>query len=105
MRQAPPGEPAVGVSDASRLPKVGRRAAGALLSSAIVSTAIVVGYFVLPLSSAITTATAFVLAGGLCNLALPLAWHLWSIPPPPYPPGRAGAPPAPPLPLFLLGFA
>ncbi|MFL6132517.1 MAG: potassium channel family protein [Nocardioidaceae bacterium] len=105
MRQAPPGEPAVGVSDASRLPKVGRRAAGALLSSAIVSTAIVVGYFVLPLSSAITTATAFVLAGGLCTVALLLAWHLRSILRSPYPRVRAVAALATTVPIFLVVFA
>src|SRR3954451_13409774 len=105
MRPAPPRQPAVGVSPSRGVPPVRRRAARSLLSSAIVSTAVVAGYFVLPLTSALTTATAFVLAGGLCTVALLLAWHLRSILRSPYPRVRAVAALATTVPIFLVVFA
>jgi hypothetical protein len=77
----------------------------ALVSSAIVSTAVVVGYFVLPLSSALTTTTLLVLTGGLTAVALLLTWHLLAIIRSPYPRVRAIAALATTVPLFLVVFA
>jgi voltage-gated potassium channel len=105
MSQAPTGPPAVGVDRPRLPPHVRRRAARALLSSATVSTAVVTGYFVLPLSSAFTTATVLVLVGGLSTVGLLLVWHLRSILRSPYPRVRAVAALATTLPVFLVVFA
>jgi preprotein translocase subunit YajC len=81
------------------------RAVGALVSSAVASVAVVVAYFVLPFSSALTTDTTLVLLGGLGAVVLLLAWHLWSIVRSPYPRVRAVAALATTVPVFLVVFA
>jgi len=106
MSEAPPREPAVGQSEARRrTPQSRRRAVGALLSSVAVSAVAVTGYFVLPLSSALTTRTVVVLGAGLGAIALLLAWHLLSIIRSPFPRVRAVAALATTVPLFLVVFA
>ena len=89
----------------TRVQSVRRGALRALLSSATVSTAVVVGYFVLPLTSALTTSTCLVLVGGLSAVVLLLAWHLRAITRSPFPRVRAIAALATTLPLFLVLFA
>ena|SRR4051812_23502166 len=105
MSQAPPGRPAVRVPPTRREPDIRRRAARALVSSGFVSIAVVTLYFVLPLSSAVSTATVLVLAGGLVAVAILLVWHLRSIIRSPYPRVRAVAALATTVPVFLVVFA
>jgi len=107
MTKAPARAPATAVSghDEYRLPGVRRRATWALLSSGAVSTVVVVAYFVLPLSSAVTSETVLWLTVGLIVLALLLAWHLRSIIRSPYPRIRAVTALATTVPLFLVLFA
>jgi voltage-gated potassium channel len=107
MSEAPPrrrSSPGLPDATAAR-PGVRRRATAALLSSLGVSTAVVTGYFVLPLSSALTTATVLVLVGGMTVVAVLLGWHLRSIIRSPYPRVRAVAALATTVPLFLVVFA
>src|SRR3954447_17710615 len=107
MTKAAPRASAAAVSgrDAYGVPGVRRRATWALVSSATVSTVIVVAYFVLPLSSAVTSQTVLWLTGGVIVLALLLAWHLRSIIRSPYPRIRAVTALATTVPLFLVLFA
>jgi voltage-gated potassium channel len=107
MTKAAPRASAAPVSgrDAYDVPGVRRRVTWALVSSATVSTVIVVAYFVLPLSSAVTSETVLWLTGGVIVLALLLAWHLRSIIRSPYPRIRAVTALATTVPLFLVLFA
>ena len=82
-----------------------RHAALSLLQSALVSTAIVVSYFVLPLASPLTTATVLVLLLGLAVVAGLLTWHIRGIARSPYPRARTVTALATTLPLFLVVFA
>lgn len=82
-----------------------RRAARAMAYSVLVSLLIVVAYFVLPLSSAVTATTAVTLALGLSLIVLVLAWHLHEIIRSPYPRVRAAAALVTLVPLFLVVFA
>ena len=107
MSEAPPREPAAaaGQHTPSREPRSRGRAVGALVSSAVVSVAVVVGYFVLPFTSTLTRATVVLLGVGLCAVVLLLAWHLRSIVRSPYPRVRALAALATTVPIFLVVFA
>jgi len=104
MTQAPPGT-AAAPGHGPGASGVRRPATRALLSSAAVSIVAVVGYCLLPLSSALTSETVLWLTGGLVALALLLAWHLGSIIRSPYPRVRALAALATTVPLFLVLFA
>src|SRR3954470_23186364 len=105
MNEVSPRRPAVDRSGPTRAAtESNRRTVGALVSSAIVSTIVVVGYFVLPLSSALTTTTGLVLAGGLLAVTLLLIWHMRSIIRSPYPRVRAVAALATTVPVFLVVF-
>jgi voltage-gated potassium channel len=84
---------------------VRRRAVRSLLSSAVVTTFVIVCYFVLPLSSSLTTDTVLLLAAGLVAVSALLAWHLRSIMRSPYPRVRAVAALATTVPIFLVLFA
>jgi hypothetical protein len=66
---------------------------------------VIVGYFVLPFSSAFTTTPGLLLLAGLVGLGGLLAWHLRSILRSPYPRVRAVAALATTVPLFLVLFA
>jgi voltage-gated potassium channel len=90
---------------APRTKPVRRRAARSLLSSGLVSTFVIVGYFLLPLSSAFTSTTVVLLIAGLVGLSALLAWHLRSILSSPYPRVRAVAALATLVPMFLVLFA
>jgi voltage-gated potassium channel len=106
MTKAIPGAPADGdFGPASRVRGERRRATRALVSSGTVSTVVVVAYFVLPLSSALTSETLLWLACGLVAVTLLLAWHLRSILRSPYPRLRAVAALATTVPVFLVVFA
>jgi len=87
------------------VPGVRRKATRSLLSSAAVSTLVVVAYFVLPLSSTLTSATVLWLVGGLVAVAVLLAWHVRSIVRSPYPRIRAVTALATTVPVFLVVFA
>lgn len=84
---------------------VRRRAARSLLSSGLVSTVVIVCYFVLPFTSAFTTSTVLLLGLGLVGVTGLLVWHLRSILRSPYPRVRAVAALATTVPLFLVLFA
>jgi hypothetical protein len=89
----------------SMVPQVRRRARRSLLMSGFVSVALVVGYFLLPLNSDLTTTTVLTLGGGIVLIAVLLVWHLRSIITSPYPRVRAVAALATTIPLFLVVFA
>src|SRR3954451_7147917 len=104
MSEAPPrGPAAVPEHDAPRRVLENRgRALRSLISSGVVSVAVVVGYFVLPFTSAFSAATGLLLGGGLCVVVLLLAWNLRSIVRSPYPRVRAAAALATTVPVFLV---
>lgn len=93
----------------------GRQASGGLLSgrpglrsllrSLLVSTVVVVGYFVLPLTSAVTVGTTLFLLVGLGLVTGLLVWQIRSIVRSPYPLARAVGAMAVTIPLFLIVFA
>ena len=86
-------------------PRARRRLAlASLLRSAVVSVAIVVGYFVLPMTK-LQTAEAGVLVAGIVVVALLLAWQIRQITRSPYPRIRAAGALATSVPLFLIIFA
>src|SRR4051812_41765124 len=106
MSEAPPRGPAAVPEHAPPLlPENRGRAVGSLISSGVVSVAVVVAYFVLPFTSAFSTATGLVLGGGLCAVMLLLAWHLRSLVRSPYPRVRAVAALATTVPIFVVVFA
>jgi voltage-gated potassium channel len=86
-------------------PAMRRRATRALLSSTAVSALVVAAYFVLPLSSTLTSETVLWLAVGLIAVALLLAWHVRSIIRSPYPRIRAVAALVTTVPVFVVVFA
>jgi voltage-gated potassium channel len=86
-------------------PQVRRKAKRSLLTSGLVSVAVVAGYFLLPMNSDLTTTTVITLAGGLVAIAALLVWHVSSIVSSPYPRVRAIAALATTIPLFLVVFA
>jgi hypothetical protein len=73
--------------------------------SGLVSLLTIGCYFVLPLSSAVTTTTAVTLVLGLGLIIVVLFWHVRSIVRSPYPRVRAAAALATILPLFLVVFS
>jgi len=86
-------------------PRARRRLAlASLLRSAVVSVAIVVGYFVLPMTK-LQAAEAGVLVAGIAVVALLLAWQIREITRSPYPRIRAAGALATSVPLFLIIFA
>ena len=82
-----------------------RRALMMLVGSALVSTAIVGAYFVLPLSSDLATDTAVELVLGLTVLAALLAWQVRAILRSRYPAAQAVSALVVSVPLFLTLFA
>lgn len=84
---------------------VRRRALLSLLQSGLVTTVIVVAYFVLPLSSPLTTATALMLFLGCAFVIALLAWQIRAITRSPYPRIRAFTALVTTLPVFLVVFA
>ncbi len=82
-----------------------RRAVRSLLRSALVSVAVIIGYFILPLSSPLTTATVLVLVLGLAVVIALLAWHIHGIARSPYPRVRTVTALGTSLPVFLVVFA
>jgi voltage-gated potassium channel len=89
-----------------QLPKRVRRrlAVTSLLRSLLVSVAIVVGYFILPMSR-LDGALAVELGGGLAVVTLVLGWQIREIARSPYPRVRAIGALATSVPLFLTVFA
>ena len=89
-----------------QLPARARRrlALASLLRSVAVSVAIVVGYFVLPMTK-LQAAEAGVLVAGIAVVALLLAWQIREITRSPYPRIRAAGALATSVPLFLIIFA
>jgi voltage-gated potassium channel len=102
---APPPGPDTRGADPRRTAPTRRRAARSLLSSGLVTVILILCYFVLPLSSALTTTTALLLGIGLVAVSALLVWHLRSILRSPYPRLRAVAALATTVPLFLVLFA
>jgi hypothetical protein len=86
-------------------PQVRRRARRSLVTSGLVSVAVIAAYFLLPLNSELTTTTVVTLTGGLVAIAGLLVWHISSIVGSPYPRIRAIAALATTIPLFLVVFA
>jgi hypothetical protein len=82
-----------------------RRAAEALLVSALFTILIVACYFLLPFETAVTTATALTLVLGLGLVLAVLVWQVRSILRSPYPRVRAAAALATSVPLFLVVFS
>lgn len=82
-----------------------RRAARSFLESTLVSTAMVVAYFVLPFDSSMNTSTVLVLFLGLVLVVAVLTWHIRGIIRSPYPRVRTVNALATTLPLFLVVFA
>ncbi len=82
-----------------------RRAVRSLLQSALVSTAVIVGYFVLPFTSPLSTSTAVLLFLGLAVVAALLTWQIRAITRSPYPRARTFTAMATTLPVFLVVFA
>jgi uncharacterized membrane protein YecN with MAPEG domain len=81
-----------------------RLAAASLLRSLVVSLAIFVGYFVLPMEH-LDTNTVLQLTVGLVFVAALLAWQMYSIARSPYPRIRAVGALATTVPLFFAVFA
>lgn len=82
-----------------------RLALASLLRSLFVALAILVGYFVLPLSSHLATDTGLELLAGLLVLAVLLTWQVRSIVRSPYPAVQAIGALMVSAPLFLILFA
>ena len=82
-----------------------RRPLMMLVGSALVATAIVSAYFVLPLSSDLAADTSVELALGLMVLAVLLAWQVREILRSPYPAAQAVSALVVSVPLFLTLFA
>ncbi len=80
-------------------------ALASLLRSLLVATALVVGYFVLPLSSSLAADTIVELVAGLAALAVLLTWQVRSILRSPYPAAKGLGAIVVSAPLFLLLFA
>lgn len=76
-----------------------------LLRSVLVSMVIVVGYFVLPFTSPLTSNTILVLVGGVGLVAALLVWEIRSIRVSPYPRVRAVGTLLLAMSLFLVVFA
>jgi voltage-gated potassium channel len=70
-----------------------------------VSTAAVVCFFTLPLSSALTTTTSLTLVAGLSTVTVLVVWQVRSILRSPHPRARAVAAIVTTVPLFLVVFA
>jgi hypothetical protein len=81
------------------------RALVTLAGSLLVSAAIVVGYFVLPLRSTLAVDTAVELLAGLTVLGLILAWQIRAILRSPYPAVQGFSALVVTLPLFLTIFS
>ena len=77
----------------------------ALLRSFLVATAIIVAFFVLPMSSAVALGGALTLVGGLLTVGVVLVWHIRMILVAPYPAARAVSALVVTVPLFLVVFA
>jgi hypothetical protein len=73
--------------------------------TSVVSVAVVVVYFALPLSPQRSAVGWLTVVGGLAGVAALLVWHLRSIIVSPYPRVRAVAAMATTIPLFLVVFA
>lgn len=87
-------------------PKSRRRlAAAALIRSLLATAAIVVGYFVLPLTSHLATDSLVQLAFGLLGVAVLLTWQVWLIVRSPYPAVQALIAMVLTVALFLIIFA
>lgn len=82
-----------------------RRAATTVLRSLLIAATVVVGYFVLPLSSSLAVDTALELLIGLLALSALLTWQVRQILRSPFPALQAFAALAVALPLFLTLFA
>ena len=81
MAGRPPGDPSVrGGLTQHLVPQERRRATRALLESAVVSVAVVGGYFVLPFSSRLTATTWLLLVGGLLLVAALLVGFVGAVP-------------------------
>jgi hypothetical protein len=80
----------------------GHPVAWSLVKTGLVSVAVVVAYFVLPMSAQRTAAGWLTLAGGLVLVTGLLVWHLRSIIVSPHPRVRAVAAVATTIPLFLV---
>ena len=80
-------------------------AIASLLRSLLVASALVVGYFVLPLSSSLAVDGALELAAGLAVLAVLLTWQVRSILRSPYPVAKGIGALVVSVPLFLVLFA
>jgi voltage-gated potassium channel len=79
--------------------------AWSLVMSGVVSVAVVMAYFALPLSTQRTAGGWLILTVGLVVVAALLVWHLRSIIVSPFPGVRAVAAVATTIPLFLVVFA
>lgn len=93
-------EPAVPLSHPWR-----RRAAVTLAGSVLAASAIVVGYFVLPLTSSLAVDSVLELLGGLTLLSLLIVWQIREILRSPYPAVQAFSALAVILPGFLTLFS
>lgn len=82
-----------------------RLAIASLVRSLLVAAALVVGYFVLPLSSSLAVDGALELAAGLAVLAALLTWQVRSILRSPYPVAKGVGALVVSVPLFLVLFA
>jgi len=81
-----------------------RLALASLLRSVAIAVAIIVAYFVLPMTK-LQTGDAGVLVSGIAVVALLLAWQIREITRSPYPRIRAAGALATSVPLFLIIFA
>lgn len=93
------------VSEDQSRPARRRRAVITITRSLVVATAIVVGYFLLPMTSPIAIDTLFELTLGLFALGALLTWEIFGILRSPYPGVQAVATLVTTLPLFLTIFA
>jgi len=82
-----------------------RLAVASLLRSLLVASALVAGYFVLPLSSSLAVDGVLELAAGLALLAALLTWQVRSILRSPYPGAKGVGTLVVSVPLFLVLFA
>ena len=95
------------MADASPPHEQGRRryVVRALVRSFLVAVAILLAYFLLPMTSAVALGGALTLAGGLVTVAVVLVWHIRMILVAPYPAARAVSALVVTVPLFLVVFA